>query len=434
MRIAVWYNLPSGGAKRALYDHVRGLVKLGHYVEVWCPASADRQYLPLADMAPEHVLPCDDSEVKPLLFPSVRTRAVVMRKRMDWLDRHCRQVASEMNTGRFDVVFTNTCRYSGCAPIAKYTKLPTVLYLQEPYRGLYECDDSPPFASIGPPGRTRLAPWYLRLAIRDWLETPIRRKMVRREYESATAYDRILVNSYFSRESVLRAYGVDSRVCYLGVDLSAFHVHLVPPRDYLIGVGSFTANKNIDFVIRAIGKTPPPRLKLVWVGNFGEDQYISYLSRLAEYCGVTFEPRRLIGQAELTALLGGALAAVYAPRLEPFGYMPLEANACGTPVIGVAEGGLRETIRHGVNGLLVDPTVNELAAAITRLGGDREYASGLGSSGRVMVESDWSVEGGVSRLARHLTEISHRPAHTADGIDLAEPDTQLASMIGRGMS
>ena len=49
-----------------------------------------------------------------------------------------------------------------------------------------------------------------------------------------------------------------------------------------------------------------------------------------------------------------ARATVYAPIMEPFGFVPLESMACGTPVVGVCEGGVRETIRHEETGLLVD--------------------------------------------------------------------------------
>src|SRR5437763_1335185 len=56
MKIAVWHNLPSGGGKRALYDHVRGLIERGHTVEAWCPPTADLDFLPLAPMAREHVV------------------------------------------------------------------------------------------------------------------------------------------------------------------------------------------------------------------------------------------------------------------------------------------------------------------------------------------------------------------------------------------
>src|ERR1700722_18226794 len=57
MKIAVWHNLPSGGGKRALYDHVRGLVARGHYVESWCPPTADQEFLPISDLVLEHIVP-----------------------------------------------------------------------------------------------------------------------------------------------------------------------------------------------------------------------------------------------------------------------------------------------------------------------------------------------------------------------------------------
>ena len=57
MRIAVWHNLPSGGGKRALDYHVRGLVEKGHSVEAWCPSTNNRTYLPLSNLIREHLVP-----------------------------------------------------------------------------------------------------------------------------------------------------------------------------------------------------------------------------------------------------------------------------------------------------------------------------------------------------------------------------------------
>src|SRR5713101_1423560 len=56
MKIAVWHNLPSGGGKRALYYHVRGLVERGHEITSWSLDTADQSYLPLSEFAPEHVV------------------------------------------------------------------------------------------------------------------------------------------------------------------------------------------------------------------------------------------------------------------------------------------------------------------------------------------------------------------------------------------
>lgn len=51
MKIAVFHNLPTGGAKRALHGHVKYLTESGHSVEVFVPSTADESYLPLKSVA-----------------------------------------------------------------------------------------------------------------------------------------------------------------------------------------------------------------------------------------------------------------------------------------------------------------------------------------------------------------------------------------------
>lgn len=59
---------------------------------------------------------------------------------------------------------------------------------------------------------------------------------------------------------------------------------------------------------------------------------------------------------ELRELIRGVTATIYIPVDEDFGMSPLESMACGTPVIGVNDGGLKETIIDGKTGILIDPT------------------------------------------------------------------------------
>jgi glycosyltransferase involved in cell wall biosynthesis len=101
-------------------------------------------------------------------------------------------------------------------------------------------------------------------------------------------------------------------------------------------------------------------------------------------------------------VLNRASMMVYAPRLEPFGLAPLEAGACGVPVIAVAEGGVRETIVDGVTGLLVRNDPREAAAALTRLRKDRALARSLGSSARITINQKWSFEAGIDRIEEEL--------------------------------
>ena len=408
MRIAVWYNLPSGGAKRALHDHVRGLAGRGHELEFFAPAGHGREYLPLGEYGKEHTFAPVGANADVRLWRWARKEPATRRKQLAAVGRHSREAAAAIDAGRFDVLFANTCWITAAPPVARHASTPAVLYLQEPNRPLYEAgQEQPAFASLRPAGRSWLAPWYIRHWVKDRLETPIRRRQVREEWESAKAYRRILVNSSFSRESILRAYGLEAEVCYLGVDASAFSRPLQPgPRDYLIGVGSIAPPKNIGFVLRAVGCLPTPRPRLVWVANAITPSHLSDLQALAKQQGVDFEVRKLIPQQELTALLGGALAMLYAPRLEPFGYAPLEANACGTLVVAVAEGGVRETVQDGVNGLVVPPRPEAMAAAIGRLQADPALASRLGEGGRRLVETEWSLDAATDRLEAALVEVA----------------------------
>jgi len=74
-----------------------------------------------------------------------------------------------------------------------------------------------------------------------------------------------------------------------------------------------------------------------------------------------------LATSELSTYLIAAPCWSLPPRLEPFGFAPLEANACGFPVVAVAEEGIRGTVVDGVNGLLVEDHPDAIAHAIQRL-------------------------------------------------------------------
>jgi glycosyltransferase involved in cell wall biosynthesis len=412
MRIAVWHNLPSGGGKRAMFDHVRGLVERGHHVEAWCPSSADQTFLPLAEVCQEHVLPWDDRPPRARWVGAALRSAATIYRRLDAIDRHCRAVGEAVNVGGFDVLFANACQFFRTTPIGRYVRVPSLIYLQEPYRWLYEAMPTPPFMSPQPPGRSRLAPWYLRHRAKDFFDNYAQRVQVRAEYENAKAFNRILVNSYFSRESVLRAYGLDSTVCYLGIDVQHFTSSGVSKSDYVLGLGALVPEKNAEFIIRAVGCVRSGRPRLIWVGNVQIASHVRQLKVLAGQCGVQLDTRTRVSDGEVVDLLSGARALLYAPRLEPFGYAPLEANACGTPVIAVAEGGVRETIRDGVNGLVVDARPELMGRAIERLLQDPELSLRLSEQGMQVVRENWTLDSALDRLEQNLNDIANSDRRT----------------------
>src|SRR5437588_126485 len=357
MRIAVWHDLPSGGGKRALYQHVRGLVDRGHFVESWCLDTADQTYLPLSQLVTEHVCPLYINGNQNI---SDAEREAALIEAFDDASRRC---AAEIEDGGFDLLFANTAQRFHVPYVLKYVQIPKVLYLQEPCRPLYEA---------GP-----ILPWIS--ADHEWLE--IVRARARQEWFSARSCDTILVNSYFSRESVARTFGIVARICYLGIDTSLFqHLNLERQR-FVVGVGSFIYNKRIDLAVEALALLPQPRPPLVWISNSRDADYQNEVERLAESLGVDLRVLLTVSDADLVATLNQAAVFIYTSRLEPFGLAVLEANACGLPVVAVAEGGVRETVKDGFNGFLVEPDPAALAGATERLLRKPDLARRMGENG-----------------------------------------------------
>lgn len=394
MRIAVWYNLPSGGAKRALYHHVRGLVARGHDVEVWCTPRSRDGFLPLGDGVTEHVVPVGSWWAPRAQVLHHLADYLDMRGKAAALDRHCRACAEEINAGSFDVLFANSCADTVVSAVGRYVVGPRVLYLPEPCRWLHEAAPVTPWT---PPRSPRGGPRLLWHAVTSEIQR-------QEELELVKAYDLILVNSLYSRESLLRAYGLDSRVCYLGVDTDIFAPTDADRGNYVVGLGEIVWHKGVDRAVRAIATIDERRRPdLVWIGNRASPDYLKLIEGLAESLGVRFTPRLMVGDDELVNLLSGASAMLYTSRLEPFGFAPLEACACETPVVAIAEGGARETIVDGVNGILVDgDDPVGLGEAVTRLLDNPTLARELGRQGRQLVLEKWTWEAAVDRLEAFL--------------------------------
>ncbi len=83
---------------------------------------------------------------------------------------------------------------------------------------------------------------------------------------------------------------------------------------------------------------------------------------------------------------------VFVPLMEPFGLVALESNACGTPIIGMREGGVRESIVDGETGILVDCDELELAQAITTLADSQEIRERLSQNGIDYIRKHWTWE------------------------------------------
>lgn len=138
-----------------------------------------------------------------------------------------------------------------------------------------------------------------------------------------------------------------------------------------------------------LAKDPAPA-RLLLVGGESEDPdpevtpEIGRLQQIAEECGVaeqvTFVGRR--GRDELKSYYSAADVFVTLPWYEPFGITPLEAMACGTPVIGSNVGGIKFSVRDGETGYLIPPSdEHALADRLLHLFHHPELLNSLGCQG-----------------------------------------------------
>ncbi|MBI3568647.1 MAG: glycosyltransferase, partial [Gemmatimonadetes bacterium] len=136
-------------------------------------------------------------------------------------------------------------------------------------------------------------------------------------------------------DRVHRAYGVDSRVIYPPVDTEFFTPGTAPRDDVYVTASRFVPYKRIDLIVRAFAAMPQRRLVVVGDGpdwnkvRRAAGPNVEFLGRLPRE-GVREQLRR-------------ARAFVFAAE-EDFGIAPVEAQACGTPVIAFGKGGALETV------------------------------------------------------------------------------------------
>jgi len=406
MKIAVWHNLSSGGGKRALYYHVRGLVERGHQVSCWCLDTADQSFLPLSEVAPERVVPTEFRKPRLGLTSWLAPWYSEAVARMREFDNACKRCAKEIAAGQFDLLFANSSVGYNVPFILRHLRMKKVLYLQEPRRFLYEAAPILPWVSSATEDLGS-ALFHPRTILANYPNLQTLRLQAKQEWLNVQACDRVLVNSYFSRESVLRAYGVEARVCYLGVDTTLFRNLNLERDPFIVGVGSLDPIKHIDLAINAVALLPKPRPPLVWIANSGSQSYRDTITELARSSGVDLRIQNAISDSELVNILNRAALLLCTARLEPFGFAALEANACGLPVVGVAEGGLRETVKHGNNGLLAEPEPESVSRAVRQLLDNPVLARRMGEAGVDNVSQNWAVEKSIDRLETNLLEVAN---------------------------
>jgi glycosyltransferase involved in cell wall biosynthesis len=391
LRIAVYHDLPSGGAKRALREQVRGLAARGHDVRLYLPSTADERFLPLADAAPlaaSFARPPQPDRERALEGPPSPAAAARWLAYLAMVRRSEREAAQAVDAGGYDVALVAASQFTQAPWMLRWLRTPSLYYCQEPMRAAHE---------------PRIAPPATRFAIRNTLG-----RVDRRNTREAAA---VAVNSRFSAANVARIYGVRPHVNYLGVDAERFRPLPATGRgDYLLTVAALHPLKGLDFLIDAIGRIPAERRPpLRVVSDRAREAERARVERAAADAGVRVEFHFRVPEEELVRLYNGARLVVYAPYDEPFGFVPLEAMACARPVLGVAEGGIVETVAEGETGFLAPRDPDAFARRLAELLADPARTERVAAFGPEAVRTRWSWARSVAELEGLLEAVAGHP-------------------------
>ena len=170
---------------------------------------------------------------------------------------------------------------------------------------------------------------------KGWLAKWMLHKVRIWDYRTAAGVDHFIANSSYIARRIKKVYGRDADVIYPPVDVSAFTVEEAK-EDFYLAASRFVPYKRMDLVVEAFRAMPDKRL--VVIGDGPESGKIEALAGTnVELMG--YQPFEVLRE-----MMQRARAFVFAAE-EDFGIMPVEAQACGTPVIALARGGALETVR-----------------------------------------------------------------------------------------
>ncbi len=161
------------------------------------------------------------------------------------------------------------------------------------------------------------------------------------------------------RERIQRTYARDSEVIGMWIDTERFTPEAHAPRgDYDLVLSALVPYKRVDLAVRAARATGR---RLVVIGTGVER------ARLERLAGPETTFVGWASMEEVVRYMRGARCLVF-PGEEDFGLVPVEAIACGTPVVAYARGGALETVRDGVTGVYVgEQSVEALADGLCRV-------------------------------------------------------------------
>lgn len=366
MKIAVFYNLAYGGAKRAVQAQVRGLSKLGHFVDVYTIDQETDNLSPGTFARNEYKY-----NFTPFNLPIPFVSRFISDISVFFLLKNLHKIiARDIDKKKYDIVLVHADHFTQSPYLLRFLKTKSAYYIMEPLRIAYEYG--------------LRTPTYLGTLNKIYEHTNrfIRKKIDIKNARSATFH---LSISFLGKFYSSQVYDVDSRVSYLGVDDELFRPQDLKKENQLLFVAPkddiFGYNLALD-AINLIPKNKRPKLKIIFGG----------------------EKEERITDDEIAREYNLSLATLSLSKLDTFGLVPLESMASGTLVIAANVSSYREIIDEGKNGFFVEFSPEDLANKILFVINNRSVCLKMGEEGRKTIKKMWTWEKRVKELEILLNE------------------------------
>ncbi len=399
--IAWCHHADVGGSKRAAFEMVRELSRRGHIIDEFIIRGSEPSltHFPLEPFVrySSHTIFRRRNVISRPYFLHMWA-SVAWSVWNTWrVRRTLRQLAGIINQGGYDIVHIDQYPFCPSVRLLPYLRVPTILYSHEPSNIRYQYSEN----GDSPEGRSlfrRWYTWFCELAGR--LLTSVRNGQDIADTRHANVF---LTNSHYSKETFFQRYGCIANVCHYGVDTDTFRPLYLSVECMVLSVGRLVRAKQHHVIVEAVGmieSSHRPRLIVTTpedAKRLEDSSYAQWLMRLAQEKGVHLDIRMNPSQAELLRLYNQAIAIVFVPIMEPFGLVPLEAMACGTPAIGVREAGVRESVIDGVTGVLVERDISQIAAAIDYLQQHGDVRAKMCRHAVEYIQTQWTWERTIDR-------------------------------------
>lgn len=394
--IAWCHTADSGGSKRAAFEMVRELAKRGHVIDEYIlrigePNVNHWPLTPFIRNSYRVSVPPLVNRYRPYLL-AVWMGLLQEAQQMNALARQYHDLGSVLKARGYDFVHLDHCFPSYTVQLTEHLSLPSIVYSHEATdarfqgQGLFDC----------PQGTSWMKRKYLELCNRAIAKMAALRRT--HDLAGLHAAGKILTNSCYSREALYQRNQMDSSVCRYGVDVDTFRSLNLPRKRTVLSAGRIVEKKQHHLVIEAVATIAESERPCVIVATpetierQEDPSYACRLEQMAKDLTVNLEIRRKPPEHELVQLYNEVTALVFLPNMEPFGLVALEAMACGAPVIGVREAGIRESVIDGMTGILVDRNPDDAGRAIVRLLRDPELRDRMSRQAVEYVRREWVWE------------------------------------------